>query len=75
MRHRRDAYGQYTNSFGAALVTTGPGATEHDHRRGGSMAGFNPMHLHFRPGERADLKGERGVRQMGFQEIDLVRMR
>ncbi len=69
-----DAYAQYTNNLGVALVTTGPGGTN-------TLTGLASAWLDSTPClyisgqvKRADLKGSRKVRQMGFQEIDIVRM-
>ncbi len=69
-----DAYGQYTNNLGVALVTTGPGGT--NALTGVAAAWLDSTPCLFISGQvkRADMKGERGVRQMGFQEIDIVRM-
>jgi len=69
-----DAYGQYTNNLGVALVTTGPGGTN-------ALTGVAAAYLDSTPClfisgqvKRADIKGKRKVRQIGFQEIDIVRM-
>lgn len=69
-----DAYGQYTNQFGAALVTTGPGGT--NTLTGVAAAWLDSTPCLFLSGQvkRADIVGGRGVRQIGFQEIDIVRM-
>jgi acetolactate synthase-1/2/3 large subunit len=69
-----DAYGQYTNRLGAALVTTGPGGT--NTLTGVAAAWLDSTPCIFLSGQvkRADLKGSRSVRQMGFQEIDIVGM-
>ena len=69
-----DAYGQYTNRFGAALVTTGPGGT--NTLTGVAAAWLDSTPCIFISGQvkRADLAAGRGVRQMGFQEIDIVRV-
>jgi acetolactate synthase-1/2/3 large subunit len=69
-----DAYGQYTNNLGVALVTTGPGGT--NTLTGVAAAWLDSTPCLFISGQvkRADLKGDRGVRQMGFQEIDVVNM-
>ncbi len=69
-----DAYGQYTNNLGVALVTTGPGGT--NALTGAAAAWLDSTPCLFISGQvkRADIKGNRGVRQIGFQEIDIVRM-
>jgi acetolactate synthase-1/2/3 large subunit len=69
-----DAYGQYTNRFGAALVTTGPGGT--NTLTGVAAAWLDSTPCLFLSGQvkRADLALGKGVRQMGFQEIDITRM-
>ncbi|HUB33112.1 MAG TPA: thiamine pyrophosphate-binding protein [Bryobacteraceae bacterium] len=69
-----DAYGQYTNRFGAALVTTGPGGT--NTLTGVAAAWLDSTPCLFISGQvkRADIVGTRGVRQIGFQEIDIVRV-
>jgi acetolactate synthase-1/2/3 large subunit len=69
-----DAYGQYTNNLGVALVTTGPGGT--NTITGVAAAWLDSTPCLFISGQvkRADLAASRGVRQMGFQEIDIVRL-
>jgi acetolactate synthase-1/2/3 large subunit len=69
-----DAYGQYTNNLGVALVTTGPGGT--NTLTGVAAAWLDSTPCLFISGQvkRADMKGDRRVRQMGFQEIDVVNM-
>ncbi len=67
-----DAYSQYTNNLGVALVTTGPGGT--NTITGVAAAWLESTPVLFISGQvkRPDMIGERGVRQMGFQEIDIV---
>ena len=69
-----DAYGQYTNNLGAALVTTGPGGT--NALTGVAAAWLDSTPTIFVSGQvkRADLATGRGLRQCGFQEIDIVSM-
>lgn len=69
-----DAYGQYTNNLGVALVTTGPGGT--NTLTGVAAAWLDSTPCLFISGQvkRDDLKAGRGVRQFGFQEIDIVEM-
>ncbi|MBI5579770.1 MAG: thiamine pyrophosphate-binding protein [Deltaproteobacteria bacterium] len=67
-----DAYGQYTNNLGVALVTTGPGGT--NTITGVAAAWLDSTPVLFLSGQvkRSDMIGDRGVRQGGFQEIDIV---
>jgi len=67
-----DAYGQYTNNLGVALVTTGPGGT--NVLTGLAAAWLESTPCLFLSGQvkREDLATGRGVRQMGFQELPIV---
>lgn len=67
-----DAYAQYTNNLGVALVTTGPGGT--NTITGVAAAWNDSIPCLFLSGQvkRADLMTGRGVRQMGPQEVDIV---
>lgn len=69
-----DAYGQYTNHLGVALVTTGPGGT--NAVTGVAAAWLDSTPCLFISGQvkRDDLKGDSGLRQFGFQELDIVEM-
>jgi len=69
-----DAYGQYTNNLGVALVTTGPGGT--NALTGVAAAWLDSTPTLFISGQvkRADLSAGTGVRQTGFQEVDLISM-
>lgn len=69
-----EAYAQYTNDIGVGLVTTGPGGT--NAITGVASAWLDSIPCLFISGQvkREDMKGSRGVRQMGFQEIDIVEM-
>jgi acetolactate synthase-1/2/3 large subunit len=71
-----DAYSQFTNNLGVALVTTGPGGT--NTLTGVAASWLDSIPVLFISGQvkRSDIIGSRGARQMGFQEInitDLVR--
>jgi acetolactate synthase-1/2/3 large subunit len=67
-----DAYSQYTNNLGVALVTTGPGGT--NTITGVAAAWLDSTPVLFLSGQvkRPDMIGQSRVRQMGFQEIDIV---
>lgn len=69
-----DAYGQYTNNLGVALVTTGPGGT--NTLTGVAAAWLESTPTLFISGQvkRPDLAGQRDVRQMGFQEVNIVEL-
>ena len=69
-----EAYGQYTNNLGVALVTTGPGGTNAITGLAGAWLDSTPCLFISGQVKRADLIGDRGVRQMGFQELDIVRI-
>jgi acetolactate synthase-1/2/3 large subunit len=68
-----DAYAQ-VRGFGAGLVTTGPGGT--NALTGVAAAWLDSTPCIFISGQvkRADLKRDSGLRQRGFQEIDIVAM-
>jgi acetolactate synthase-1/2/3 large subunit len=67
-----DAYSQYTNSLGVALVTTGPGGTNTLTGVAGAWLDSTPMLIISGQVKRADGIGASGVRQMGFQEINII---
>jgi acetolactate synthase I/II/III large subunit len=69
-----DAYGRMRNQPCVALATSGPGATN-------LLTGIGSCHFDSVPAvfitgqvNRHELKGDRGVRQLGFQETDIVSM-
>lgn len=69
-----EAYGQHTNTPGLALVTSGPGATN---AITGVTAGWidsTPMIIISGQSKRDDLVGDKGVRQIGSQEVQIVPM-
>ncbi len=67
-----DAYSQYTNHLGVALVTTGPGGTNTITGVAGAWLDSTPMLVISGQVKRPDMVGDRGLRQMGFQEIDII---
>ena len=66
-----EAYAQYTGNFGCALVTTGPGGT--NAITGCASAWIDSIPVLFISGQvkRSDLAWQFGVRQFGFQEINI----
>nr|WP_320132875.1 thiamine pyrophosphate-binding protein [uncultured Holophaga sp.] len=68
-----DAYAQL-RGFGAGLVTTGPGGTNALTGVAGAWLDSTPCIIISGQVKRADLKRDSGVRQLGFQEIDIVAM-
>lgn len=69
-----DAYAQYTNNLGVALVTTGPGGTNTITGLAGAWCDSTPCLFISGQVKRQDMIGNRGVRQMGFQEIDIIKI-
>ncbi len=69
-----DAYSQYTNHLGVALVTTGPGGTNAISGVAGAWLDSTPVLFISGQVKRADMVGTRGTRQMGFQEINIVEL-
>ncbi len=67
-----EAYSQYTNNLGVALVTTGPGGTNAITGVAGAWLDSTPVLFISGQVKRPDMIRDRGVRQMGFQEIDIV---
>src|SRR5580698_2117410 len=66
-----EAYGQMAG-LGVAMVTTGPGGTNAITGVAGAWLESTPMLVISGQVKRPDLVGSRGVRQIGFQEIDIV---
>ena len=67
-----DAYGQYTNNLGVCLVTTGPGGTNAITGIAAAWLDSTPVLAISGQVQKKDMIGNRGVRQIGFQEIDIV---
>jgi len=67
-----EAYARVTNNLGVALVTTGPGGT--NAITGVLAAWLDSTPCLFVSGQvkRSDLKGNKGIRQLGVQEADIV---
>jgi acetolactate synthase I/II/III large subunit len=68
-----EAYGQVAG-LGVAMVTTGPGGTNAITGVAGAWLESTPMLVVSGQVKRPDLVAGRGVRQIGFQEIDIVTM-
>jgi acetolactate synthase I/II/III large subunit len=66
-----EAYGQCAG-LGVAMVTTGPGGTNAVTGVAGAWLESTPVLIISGQVKRPDLVGSRGVRQIGFQEIDIV---
>ena len=69
-----EAYARITGGLGAVLVTAGPGATNAITGLGGAWLDSTPVIFMSGQVKSADLKGARGVRQYGVQEMDIVRI-
>ena len=67
-----DAYAQYTNNLGVALVTTGPGGSNTITGLAAAWLDSTPCLFISGQVKRQDLIGNRGVRQMGFQELNII---
>ena len=67
-----EAYGQYTNHLGVALVTTGPGGTNAITGVAGAWIDSTPLLVLSGQVKRKDMLCKYGVRQMGIQEVDIV---
>ena len=67
-----EAYGKITNNIGVAMVTAGPGGTNAVTGVAGAWLDSTPMMVISGQVKRADLKGDRQVRMLGVQEIDIV---
>lgn len=67
-----EAYGQYTNNLGVALITTGPGGTNAITGVLAAWTESTPSLFISGQVKRVDMIGKSGVRQMGIQEADIV---
>ena len=67
-----EAYGQYTNLPGVCVVTAGPGGTNTITGVASAWLDSIPMIILSGQVQSKDLKKNRPVRQIGFQEIDIV---
>lgn len=69
-----EAYARTARNFGVCLVTSGPGATNALTGLCGGWFESTPMLFISGQVKRADLKGDRSIRQLGTQELDIVTM-
>jgi acetolactate synthase-1/2/3 large subunit len=67
-----EAYARVTNNLGVVLVTAGPGGTNALTGVAGAWLESTPCLIVSGQVKRSDLKGSRGVRQLGSQEVDIV---
>ena len=67
-----ESYAQYTNKLGVALVTTGPGATNAVTGVASAWLDSIPVLIISGQVQNKDRVGNKGVRQIGFQEINSV---
>ncbi len=69
-----EAFAQFKNSLGVALVTTGPGATNAITPCAAAWTDSTPMLFISGQVKTEDSREKFGVRQFGFQEIPIVEM-
>lgn len=69
-----ESYARTSGGFGVCLVTSGPGATNAITGLCGGWFESTPMLFISGQVKRSDLKGDRRVRQLGTQELDIVSM-
>lgn len=67
-----DAYAQYTNNLGVALVTTGPGSTNAITGVAAAWVESIPLLIISGQVKRSDIAGPNGPRVLGFQEINTI---
>jgi acetolactate synthase-1/2/3 large subunit len=67
-----EGYARITGGLGCCMVTAGPGGTNAITGLAGAYLDSTPVLFLSGQVKRADLKGERGVRQYGVQEFDIV---
>ena len=67
-----EAYAQYNNDVGVALVTTGPGSTNAITGVAAAWIDSTPLMILSGQVKRKDMLAGKGIRQMGIQEVDIV---
>ena len=69
-----EAYAQHTNTPGLVVVTSGPGATNTLTAVVAGWIDSTPMIVISGQAKRADLVGDKRVRQIGSQEVNIIEM-
>ncbi len=69
-----EAYGQHTNTPGLVVVTSGPGATNAITAVTAGWIDSTPMIIISGQAKRSDLVGDKKVRQIGSQEVQVIPM-
>lgn len=67
-----EAYGQYTNNIGVAMVTTGPGGTNTITGVAAAWIDSTPMMIISGQVKRSDMILDKNLRQFGPQEINII---
>ena len=67
-----EAYGQYTNNIGVAMVTTGPGGTNAITGVAAAWIDSTPIMIISGQVKRADMILDKNLRQLGAQEVNIV---
>ena len=67
-----EAYGQYTNNIGVAMVTTGPGGTNAVTGVAAAWIDSTPMMVISGQVKRADMILDKKLRQFGPQEVNII---
>lgn len=69
-----ESYAQHTNTPGVVLVTSGPGSTNAVTAVTAGWIDSTPMFVLSGQAKRSDLVGDRNVRQIGSQEVQIIPM-
>jgi acetolactate synthase-1/2/3 large subunit len=69
-----EGYARTSGKFGVCMVTSGPGATNSITGVAGAWFESTPIIVISGQVKRADLKGTSGLRQLGTQELDIVKV-
>jgi len=69
-----EAYSQFTNNLGVAIVTTGPGGTNAITPITSAWLDSIPLLVIAGQVQKKDMVSHRSIRQLGFQEVNLTKM-